>query len=276
MARPCSRATRSCAALYVRAEVVDAVRERFGDGVIDGVGEVDRAAIAARVFADAGERRWLEGLLLPLIQVRVRALARRAAGGRRSAAGARGADPVRGRDRGPLRHDRAGDRARRPARAAQAGCGRPDGGRSCPRRRRRCGVTWCTRTPGRSTTSTAGWPAWWRSGCNEEVRGPGRRAGGGGGRVRCRRACYAAGLVASALVPARSRRRSWRIRDKYQLDPALVAAVIYKESRFDADARVAGRRRRPDAAAARHRPGHRHPHRRHGTSTRAPTCSIPT
>jgi dephospho-CoA kinase len=55
--------------LYARADVVDAVREHFGDSVIDGVGAVDRAAIAARVFADAGERRWLEGLLLPLIQV---------------------------------------------------------------------------------------------------------------------------------------------------------------------------------------------------------------
>jgi dephospho-CoA kinase len=53
--------------LYRRPEVVAAVAEHFGDGVVSDGGDVDRAAIAARVFADDAELRWLEGLLLPLI-----------------------------------------------------------------------------------------------------------------------------------------------------------------------------------------------------------------
>ena len=44
-----------------------AVAEHFGDGVVAPSGEVDRSAIARRVFADEAERRWLESLLLPLI-----------------------------------------------------------------------------------------------------------------------------------------------------------------------------------------------------------------
>jgi dephospho-CoA kinase len=54
-------------ALYERPEVVAAVAEHFGDGVLSAPGEVDRAAVAARVFGDDAERRWLESLLLPLI-----------------------------------------------------------------------------------------------------------------------------------------------------------------------------------------------------------------
>ena len=50
--------------------------------------------------------------------------------------------------------------------------------------------------------------------------------------------------------------------ENYHLDPQLVAAVIYQESKFDADARLGLGRRRPDAAAAGDRPGHRRPHRR--------------
>lgn len=49
-----------------------AVVERWGADVApDGV--VDRAAIARRVFADAHERRWLEGLLWPMVGERVAA-----------------------------------------------------------------------------------------------------------------------------------------------------------------------------------------------------------
>ena len=55
-------------ALYRQPEVIDAVRDRFGPAVVRD-GEVDRRAIAERVFADPDQRRWLEGLLLPLIQV---------------------------------------------------------------------------------------------------------------------------------------------------------------------------------------------------------------
>ncbi len=59
--------------LYARdARLRDAVVERWGAEVApDGV--VDRAAIARRAFADEGERRWLEGLLWPLVGERVAA-----------------------------------------------------------------------------------------------------------------------------------------------------------------------------------------------------------
>ena len=53
MAPPCSRATRSCASCTAATTWSPGGREHFGAGVIDGVGAVDRAALAARVFADA-------------------------------------------------------------------------------------------------------------------------------------------------------------------------------------------------------------------------------
>jgi dephospho-CoA kinase len=48
-------------------DVREAVRARFGDGVIAPDGSVDRAAVAARVFADPNELRWLEALLHPKV-----------------------------------------------------------------------------------------------------------------------------------------------------------------------------------------------------------------
>lgn len=54
--------------LYSDPAVVAAVRERWGDHVVDASsGTVDRSAIARIVFADEAERRWLEGLLHPLV-----------------------------------------------------------------------------------------------------------------------------------------------------------------------------------------------------------------
>ncbi len=44
--------------------------EHFGPGVLAADGEVDRRLLGERVFADAGERRWLEGLLHPLLAER--------------------------------------------------------------------------------------------------------------------------------------------------------------------------------------------------------------
>lgn len=69
--------------LYGEERVRDAVVERFGEEVAPG-GVVDRAAVAARAFADPGERAWLEGMLWPLVGERVerwlaRARARRPA-----------------------------------------------------------------------------------------------------------------------------------------------------------------------------------------------------
>jgi dephospho-CoA kinase len=47
----------------VRAQLV----ERFGDGVLDEDGRVDRGAVAQVVFADPQALEWLEGLLHPLV-----------------------------------------------------------------------------------------------------------------------------------------------------------------------------------------------------------------
>jgi dephospho-CoA kinase len=56
--------------LYGDTQVRDAVVERWGPEVAPG-GVVDRAAVAARAFAGGEEeRRWLEGLLWPLVGAR--------------------------------------------------------------------------------------------------------------------------------------------------------------------------------------------------------------
>jgi dephospho-CoA kinase len=41
--------------------------ERFGDGILDEAGQIDRSAIAAIVFADREALDWLESLLHPLV-----------------------------------------------------------------------------------------------------------------------------------------------------------------------------------------------------------------
>jgi dephospho-CoA kinase len=45
-----------------------ALRERWGEGVFGEHGEVDRAAVAAIVFADRAELDWLEGIVHPLVR----------------------------------------------------------------------------------------------------------------------------------------------------------------------------------------------------------------
>jgi len=50
--------------LYRDPEVVEALVERWGDGVLDD-GEVSRAKVGEIVFSDRGELEWLEGLLHP-------------------------------------------------------------------------------------------------------------------------------------------------------------------------------------------------------------------
>jgi dephospho-CoA kinase len=49
------------------AEVKRAIVERFGERVLTESGEIDRAKIAERVFADSGDLRWLEALLHPRV-----------------------------------------------------------------------------------------------------------------------------------------------------------------------------------------------------------------
>jgi dephospho-CoA kinase len=48
-------------------EVRAALRDRWGDAVLTPRGEVDRAAVAHRVFSDEGELAWLEKFLHPRV-----------------------------------------------------------------------------------------------------------------------------------------------------------------------------------------------------------------
>lgn len=56
--------------LYATDEVRAAVRERFGDAVMDG-GAVDRPALARRAFATDADRHWLEQMLWPRVGTRI-------------------------------------------------------------------------------------------------------------------------------------------------------------------------------------------------------------
>ncbi|MCD1639079.1 dephospho-CoA kinase [Pseudomonas stutzeri] len=44
------------------------IAQHFGDGVLLPTGELNRAALRERIFADSAERQWLERLLHPLIR----------------------------------------------------------------------------------------------------------------------------------------------------------------------------------------------------------------
>jgi dephospho-CoA kinase len=45
--------------------------ERYGAGILGPDGAPDRQAVAARVFSDPAERRWLEGWIHPAVRVRM-------------------------------------------------------------------------------------------------------------------------------------------------------------------------------------------------------------
>ena len=51
---------------------LEAIREHFGDAIIQEDGALDRAALRQRVFNDDGERQWLESLLHPRIAERLK------------------------------------------------------------------------------------------------------------------------------------------------------------------------------------------------------------
>src|SRR4051812_4808876 len=55
-------------AAYERPDVKGVLREWWGGEAFDAAGNVDRRAIARRVFADPAERARLEGLLHPLVR----------------------------------------------------------------------------------------------------------------------------------------------------------------------------------------------------------------
>jgi len=56
--------------LYEGHALRDAVIERWGPDLAPG-GSLDRSLIAARVFSDEQERKWLEGLLWPMVGERI-------------------------------------------------------------------------------------------------------------------------------------------------------------------------------------------------------------
>ncbi len=58
--------------LYGSEPLRDAIVARWGEEVAPG-GVVDRSAVAARVFADADDRAWLESVLWPMVGTRVAA-----------------------------------------------------------------------------------------------------------------------------------------------------------------------------------------------------------
>jgi len=58
--------------LYDGEQLRAAVVDRFGDAVAPG-GRVDRSAVAERAFASEQDRRWLEGVVWPLVGARVAA-----------------------------------------------------------------------------------------------------------------------------------------------------------------------------------------------------------
>ncbi len=62
---------------YRRPDVLDAVTERFGPDAVQE-GRIKRDVLAAHVFADPQERRWLEGLIHPVV-AELRSAARQAA-----------------------------------------------------------------------------------------------------------------------------------------------------------------------------------------------------
>lgn len=53
-------------------EVIAAIRDRFGEQVVTGTGEVDRRQLAGMVFADPPALLWLEDLLHPRVFARWR------------------------------------------------------------------------------------------------------------------------------------------------------------------------------------------------------------
>ena len=54
---------------------LERIIEAFGDGVLEADGSLDRAALAAVVFADPDARRQLDGIVHPLVRARAREMA---------------------------------------------------------------------------------------------------------------------------------------------------------------------------------------------------------
>ena len=256
--------------LYATDEVRDAVVARWGADVApDGV--VDRPAVARHAFADPAERAWLEGLLWPLVGARVAAFreAALAADPPPRRGGGRDAAALRGRPGRRLRRDhrrrgrrgrarRAGRRPRpcrrRRARRAPAHAGREGAARDVRRRKlrhRRGPRTTAVRRPrhtvGAVPVSTRTTPVRHTA---PRRRAPARASAARRRALRRRRVGLLAGvallvaLAAAVLWPAAHDavqeitlplRHEDIIRQQAKdkdLDPALIAGVIYAESKF--------------------------------------------
>lgn len=57
--------------LYAGDHLRSLVAERWGAGVLDAAGVIDRSAIAEQIFSDPAERQWLEGVIWPLVGQRI-------------------------------------------------------------------------------------------------------------------------------------------------------------------------------------------------------------
>ena len=241
--------------LYASDDVRDAVVERFGADVAPN-GTVDRAALAQRAFATPEDRAWLEGMLWPRVGARIAAWREQSGARARPARhGCRGAAAVRVRDGGRLRRDhrrgRRRGRARASARPAAGTRPSTSGSRASSRR---------TRRPQRADHAVGNdgtvddLDRNCRRPCDAEAHEhatpPVRRR-----RARApSRACVARRLPSLLLGGAgRRRRRCCPLREKAvrevtlplrhediirqqarakHLDPALIAAVIYAETKF--------------------------------------------
>ena len=49
-------------------QALRAIADHFGESILQGNGELDRAALRQKIFEDPEQRRWLEGLLHPIIR----------------------------------------------------------------------------------------------------------------------------------------------------------------------------------------------------------------
>ena len=285
--------------LYARPEIVAAIREHYGERVMSGA-VVSRPALGRVVFADLDELQWLEDLLHPYVHTGVEEWARlqikarprpallvaevpllfeagmeddvrlRHAGhgaGRRCVAGA---SPQKLTDSefarrlaqqmpedGEGRAQRLRLRQHRPAQGA-ARLRRPDGGAaSSPPQ-----AAGAARARRHGEARPAD-----RPGARRRGRPRGRRAAGSS---RSRPAPEAPGWYARVAYPLEYDGAIRAAARRNHLDPALVAAVIYAESRFDAHARLGARRRGAHAGAAGHGHTDRARDRRRGLRARRP------
>ena len=242
-ARRPSRATRSSTSCSAATRSRRRIVERFGHGVVGPDGELDRGAIGDVVFNDREQLTWLEELLHPLVVGGVPALARAARRAPEPAAGLRdrGAAPLRGGRRGAFRqggrrHGAGGAFAARartwPSRSGSSG--------SCPTSEKIARADYAYVNTGSLEELDAFVGSVMddlrrmRRARRSSASCPGRRRRRGGAlRARDEPAVVRAASAIRSTTP----RSSASGPRPSGIDPALLAAVIYQESKFRPDAR---------------------------------------